>query len=347
MYRSHGAGSEVLNSKNRSTVLRMPDHAAALRDQVAARVPVDDRERRSIREFLDAFDRLTDPFSESADATHVTASAVVVGSRGVVLHRHKRLGLWLQPGGHIDPGEAPWNAAAREAAEETGLPVSLAEPVELLHVDVHPGPRGHTHLDVRYLLHAPDMAPAPPEGESPQVEWFPWHRAVAIAEPGLEGVLRALQPGEPKIRSVRGSDAADCADVYVRARAWALADLAGWHGDDLGDVRRWIADDVISHHQMWVAEVDGTVVGFAAASGRWLDQCWVDPAWRARSVGDELLNAAVASGARCVWALTDNAELRTMVERHGFAPVEFADGTGNADRLPDVRYILTELHGDE
>ena len=132
--------------------------------QVARRRPVDERERTSIERFLLEFARLDEPFSEHADATHVTASAIVVGVRGVVLHKHKRLGLWLQPGGHIDPGEAPWQAAVREAQEETGLPVApLAGPTSpaLVHVDVHPGPRGHTHLDLRYLLVADDVEPAP------------------------------------------------------------------------------------------------------------------------------------------------------------------------------------------
>ena len=51
------------------------------------------------------------------------ARRLIIGPRGVVLHRHKRLGLWLQPGGHLEPGETPWEAAARESIEETGLQV--------------------------------------------------------------------------------------------------------------------------------------------------------------------------------------------------------------------------------
>ena len=64
-----------------------------------------------------------------------------------------------------------------------------------MHVDVHPGPRKHTHLDLRYLLDAPDVTPNPPPGESQEVRWFPWYKAIRVAEPGLEGALRALQPG--------------------------------------------------------------------------------------------------------------------------------------------------------
>ena len=63
------------------------------------------------------------PCDEHADPTHVTASGIVVGRRGTVLHLHKRLGIWMQPGGHIDAGETPATAALREATEELGLAV--------------------------------------------------------------------------------------------------------------------------------------------------------------------------------------------------------------------------------
>jgi hypothetical protein len=59
-------------------------------------------------------------------------------------------------------------------------------------VDVHDGGRGHTHLDLRYLLAVEgDEEPAPPSGESPEVRWFAWPDAVAIADPGLVGFLQA------------------------------------------------------------------------------------------------------------------------------------------------------------
>lgn len=168
-----------------------------VRAAVAARAPIDGRERASIATFLVELDRLERPFDEDADAVHVTASAIVTGARGVVLHLHKRLGIWLQPGGHIDAGETPWDAASRETIEETGLAVRFASPGHappLVHVDVHLGPRGHTHLDLRYRLLADDVDPAPPAGESPQVRWFSWDDAIAIADPGLRGALVALRP---------------------------------------------------------------------------------------------------------------------------------------------------------
>jgi len=134
------------------------------------------------------------PFDRFAAPEHVTGSAVVVGRRGTVLHRHKRLHRWLQPGGHLDPGETPWEAALRESREETGLEV--AHPPggpRLIHLDVHRAAEGHTHLDLRYLVVAPDLDPAPPPGESPEARWFGWEEAAAVADHALVGALAAAR----------------------------------------------------------------------------------------------------------------------------------------------------------
>ena len=168
---------------------------AALLAAVSARTPVDERERHSIELFAHHLPHLERPFDEHTDPIHVTASAIVAGPRGVVLHLHKRLGLWLQPGGHIEPGEDPAAGALREATEETGLAVHHpAGGPALVHVDVHPGPKGHTHLDVRFLIEAGDADPRPGPGESPDARWFAWAEAVEVADAGLAGALRALRP---------------------------------------------------------------------------------------------------------------------------------------------------------
>ena len=119
---------------------------------------------------------------------HITVSGLIVGSQGIVLHRHKRLGLWLQPGGHLDAGEQPLEAVLRETEEETGL-LAVPRSADVVHVDVHGGGLGHVHLDLRFVLSASGQ-PRPAAGESQDVRWFSPSEAAAVAEAGLSGALR-------------------------------------------------------------------------------------------------------------------------------------------------------------
>jgi 8-oxo-dGTP pyrophosphatase MutT (NUDIX family) len=163
-----------------------------LRAQIGRIEPVDDKESLSIEALVDRLTWPGDPFSEADNDHHVTASAFVISSRGVILHLHRRLQIWLQPGGHVDDGESPDEAARRETLEETGLVARHLEPPNLFHVDVHPGPRGHTHYDLRYVLIAPPSDPTPPEGESPEVFWFDFASAQVRCAPDLVPALVKL-----------------------------------------------------------------------------------------------------------------------------------------------------------
>lgn len=172
------------------------EHSRYWCEVIARHTPIDEREMRSVTEFLRVVPTLAHPFDEESGLLHVTASAVVMNEGGdkVVLHLHKRLNMWLQPGGHVEPGETVFGAALREAHEETGLPVRHATPGgEFFHVDVHPGPRGHTHFDLRMLLVSPEHQPSPADGESPHVSWFPWDDALGLADEGLVGALVAAR----------------------------------------------------------------------------------------------------------------------------------------------------------
>jgi 8-oxo-dGTP pyrophosphatase MutT (NUDIX family) len=155
------------------------------------------RELDSRLRFLDALDRLAAPLDREAGPVHVTGSGLVLAEGAApcltLLHLHKRAGRWMQPGGHLEAGEAPWQAAARETHEETGLPVRHpAGGPQLVHLDVHPAGE-HVHLDLRYLLLSPPVEPAPPAGESQQVGWFSLAEAIGLADEALVDALRRLE----------------------------------------------------------------------------------------------------------------------------------------------------------
>ena len=58
-----------------------------------------------------------------------TAAGVLIVDGKVLLIKHKKLGKWLNPGGHIEPGELPHQAAEREFFEETGVRVKAVDVV--------------------------------------------------------------------------------------------------------------------------------------------------------------------------------------------------------------------------
>jgi hypothetical protein len=55
---------------------------------------------------------------------HLTCSATLIDPEArVLLIHHNALGLWLRPGGHLEPKDTPLpQAALRERCEETGIP---------------------------------------------------------------------------------------------------------------------------------------------------------------------------------------------------------------------------------
>lgn len=91
---------------------------------------------------------------------HFTASAWLVSADGrrTLLTHHRKLGLWLQPGGHADGDENLAAVALREADEETGV-AGLAVEGGVFDIDRHriPARRAepeHWHYDVRYVVRA-------------------------------------------------------------------------------------------------------------------------------------------------------------------------------------------------
>ena len=100
--------------------------------------------------------------SEEHSGRHFTIAVFVAWKGKVLLHLHRKLGMWLPPGGHIEQGELPDDAAVREVLEETGLEVELVgerredieDPVQLHRpagVQLENIGPGHQHIDLIYF----------------------------------------------------------------------------------------------------------------------------------------------------------------------------------------------------
>ncbi len=126
---------------------------------------------------------------------HFTAGGFVVSPGGdeLLMVLHRRLGKWMQPGGHIDGDDANLCAAARrEIAEETGL-ADLAPGCLLFDLDVHAIPASerepaHHHFDVRFLFTA-QSTHVEAADDVADVRWVPLDEAARL---GDESVARAV-----------------------------------------------------------------------------------------------------------------------------------------------------------
>jgi len=137
----------------------------AIRDALAGYVPSDEREASFRKRMLALCDH-GDPFSRTSfEPGHFTASAFVLSPdhERVLVVFHKKLGKWLQPGGHIEPTDTSiFEAARREVEEETGVRGALPAHPGVFDIDVHEIPArrdeaAHEHFDLRVLLVAPDV----------------------------------------------------------------------------------------------------------------------------------------------------------------------------------------------
>ena len=117
----------------------------------------------------------------------------------VLLVRHADLHAWLLPGGAVEPDEAPAEAAAREALEETGLEVETGRVL-----GAFGGPAFHTvYPNGDRIAYVPVVfegrivgGRARPDGvETTEVRWFdPAEVADLALTPGARELLACLLP---------------------------------------------------------------------------------------------------------------------------------------------------------
>lgn len=137
-----------------------------------------------------------DPFMRERLAGHFTGGAWLIDRAGrrVLLTHHRKLGRWLQLGGHADGDRDLAQVALREAEEESGLTGLSVDP-QVFDVDRHWIPErrdvpGHWHYDLRYVVRAGDHEDYVVSEESLDLAW----REIAelLDDPGSDESMRRM-----------------------------------------------------------------------------------------------------------------------------------------------------------
>jgi GNAT superfamily N-acetyltransferase len=104
----------------------------------------------------------------------------------------------------------------------------------------------------------------------------------------------------------------------------------------------YVSGKLMAEDAVWVAEVEGAVVGYVGFRDDWIDHLYIHPDRQGQGIGPVLLAKALADGrAKQLWAFQQNTRGRRFYEARGFHAVEFTDGEGNEEETPDVRYLWT------
>jgi ribosomal protein S18 acetylase RimI-like enzyme len=140
------------------------------------------------------------------------------------------------------------------------------------------------------------------------------------------------------LRRAQGEDAEVLADIHIAAVRDAMPYLPELHTDE--ETHAWMRDVVLAGSEVYIADADGSAVGFVALGSDMLEHLYVVPDFQDRRVGSALLARAKElrpDGFR-LWVFQRNEGARRFYERHGLRLVELTDGAANEEREPDALY---------
>jgi 8-oxo-dGTP diphosphatase len=159
---------------------RMRSSVASVYRLVSALTSADDLEAEHQREVLRWLRSTDDVYRRVKPATpprHLVSYVVPIDPTdgSVLLVDHINAGLWLPPGGHVEPDEHPAETANREAREELGI-VGInvdGRPVFLTVTETVGIDAGHTDVSLWFLIDGRRSQQLTPDaGEFRAVRWW-------------------------------------------------------------------------------------------------------------------------------------------------------------------------------
>jgi hypothetical protein len=155
-------------------------HRKNLREKLNRYHPTDEQEIADKAKMLKFLDSHEDCFERTLSIGHFTGSCWIINHDGTkfLLTLHRKIGRWLQLGGHADGDPDLARVSLKEAREESGLRNIGLISEEIFDIGIHliaeySGIPAHYHYDVRFLLRAADpLEHIQISDESDDLKWF-------------------------------------------------------------------------------------------------------------------------------------------------------------------------------
>lgn len=149
-----------------------------------------------------------------------------------------------------------------------------------------------------------------------------------------------LRPAEP-------ADLTEIGELFWAARTAAAPAMPPpvRSREDVLDFYRGLELD--DGRELWVAESEGGLAGFAELKGPWLDDLYVAPDHQRAGIGTALLELVktLRPDGFGLWVFETNRPARQFYARHGLVELERTDGSGNEESAPDIRMEWAGVSG--
>lgn len=141
------------------------------------------------------------------------------------------------------------------------------------------------------------------------------------------------------IRTYKSDDFEAVTGLWRRARELALPEFQRTKGHTIEEDQAYFRDVILTHNDVWVAEVDGEAAAFLAIAGDFIDQLFVDPVHQRQGLGKALLGHArqLSPGHLWLFTLQINVNARKFYEKNGFRAVRLGISPP-PESEPDVEY---------